>query len=129
MKKAFSLLELIFAIVLIGIIISFAIPKYLNTKNTALATTIKRDVITTITSVQSYYLLNQGIDDINEVISLNTKNWTVDKLNISFKECLELKIVKNDSEAFIDLKISNEESSICEAIKEQGLSSKKFDLM
>jgi len=44
MKNAFSLLELIFAIVVIGIISSFAIPKYLDTKNSAVVSTIKRDI-------------------------------------------------------------------------------------
>lgn len=68
MKKAFSLLELIFAIVVIGIIASFAIPKYIDTRDSALASTIKRDLITVITSVQSYYLINNKIEKISDAV-------------------------------------------------------------
>ena len=59
MKSAFSLLELIFAIVILGIVASFAIPKYIDTKDSALVSTIKRDLNTAVSSLQSYYLLNQ----------------------------------------------------------------------
>ena len=44
MKFAFSLLELIFVIVVLGIIASFAIPKFIDTKDSALVSTIKRDI-------------------------------------------------------------------------------------
>ena len=46
MKSAFSLLELIFAIVILGIIASFAVPKLMDTKDSALISTIKRDINT-----------------------------------------------------------------------------------
>jgi general secretion pathway protein G len=71
MKSAFSLLELIFAIVILGIVASFAIPKFLDTKDTALVSTLKRDVNTAINSIQSYYLLNQKIDNISDAMTIN----------------------------------------------------------
>ncbi len=77
MKNAFSLLELIFSIVILSIIASFAVPKYLNTKDYALASTIKRDVISLTTSLQSYYLLNRKIDKISDAITLNSTNWEI----------------------------------------------------
>lgn len=49
MKGSFSLLELIFVIVILGIIASFAVPKFLDTKDRATASAIKRDVDTAIT--------------------------------------------------------------------------------
>ena len=76
MKKGFSLLELIFAIVVIGIIASFAIPKYLDTRDEAVASTIQRDLATATTSIQTYYLTNRSISDITEAVQLNTNNWT-----------------------------------------------------
>ncbi len=75
MKKAFSLLELIFAIVVIGIIASFAIPKYMNTRDSALASTIQRDIVTASTSIQSYYLVNRNINKISDAVTLNKVNW------------------------------------------------------
>ena len=48
MKPAFSLLEIIFVIVIFGIVASFAVPKFMDTKDSAQVTTIKRDVNTAI---------------------------------------------------------------------------------
>ena len=129
MRKAFSLLELIFAIVLIGIISAFAIPKYLNSKDNALATTIKRDIITTVSSIQSYYLLNQDIEKINDAVILNSTNWTIENLKISFKSCIEIEVIKDDEISYIDLRVSNSNTNVCKILKEMGIYSQKFDLM
>ena len=85
MKNAFSLLELIFAIVILGIVASFAVPKYLDTKDSALVSTIKRDVSTAVSSIQSYYLLNQKIEKIDDAINLNETNWTKTDTKITDK--------------------------------------------
>ena len=85
MKSAFSLLELIFAIVILGIVASFAIPKYIDTKDSALVSTIKRDLNTAVSSLQSYYLLNQKIEKISDVLTINDTNWTVSDTIISDK--------------------------------------------
>ena len=42
MKRAFSLIEIIFVIVILGIIVSFAAPKLMDTKDSALVSTLKR---------------------------------------------------------------------------------------
>lgn len=72
MKSAFSLLELIFAIVILGIIVAFAVPKFMDTKDSALVSTIKGDVNTAINSIQSYYLLNNKIDKITEAMNITS---------------------------------------------------------
>ena len=71
MKRAFSLIEIIFVIVILGIIVSFAAPKLMDTKDSALVSTLKRDVNTAVNSIQSYYLLNQKIDDIKDAINIS----------------------------------------------------------
>ena len=86
MKKAFSLLELIFAIVVLGVISSFAIPKYLDTKDSAVVSTIKRDISTITTSVQTYYLINRKIDKISDALSINESNWQVEDTKLTFFE-------------------------------------------
>ncbi|MDZ7820134.1 MAG: prepilin-type N-terminal cleavage/methylation domain-containing protein [Aliarcobacter sp.] len=98
MKSAFSLLELIFAIVILGIVASFAVPKYLDTKDSALVSTLKRDISTAVSSIQSYYLLNQKIDKISDAMTVNSTNWTSTGTKISDKnECLSLEIKTADS--------------------------------
>lgn len=129
MKKAFSLLELIFAIVVIGIIASFAVPKYIDTRDSALASTIKRDLITVITSVQSYYLINQEIEKITDSVSVNESNWLVEDKKMLFndkkEECLSLVL----SESSIIITIEPSTGNVCKILEEMGVKSETFDLI
>lgn len=129
MKNAFSLLELIFAIVVIGIIASFAIPKYMDTRNQALASTIKRDIVTAITSVQSYYLVNRKIDKISNAINLNEQNWLVLDKKITFKDgdtiCTEFEV--KDEKIYITH--TKDAGSVCTALEELGIKTIDIDLI
>lgn len=122
-------MELIFAIVIIGIISTFAIPKYLKTRNQALASTIQRDVVSTINSVQSYYLINRKIDNISDAITLNTKNWTVESKKIVFLEdetsCVELLV----EDSIIALKVTEEAGDVCEELVNRGIITQDIDLI
>ena len=97
MKKAFSLLELIFAIIIIGIIASYAIPKYKDTRDSALSSTINRDYITAKTSIQNYSLINGTVTKISDAVNVSNKNWTIEDKKITFKEnskdCFKWKII------------------------------------
>lgn len=130
MKSAFSLLELIFAIVILGIIVAFAVPRFMDTKDSALVSTLKRDVNTTVSSIQSYYLLNSKIDKISDAVTIAATNWNVEDLKISDKNgCISLEVDKTKTPAVIDLKIdTTKTTSICTKIKDSGLISKTFDL-
>jgi len=129
MKKAFSLLELIFAIVVIGIIASFAVPKYIDTRDNALATTVKRDLITVITSLQSYYLINQNIDKITDSVSINKSNWIIEDKKIVFndknEECLSLEL----KESSIIIQIEPSRGSVCKILDKMGVEDEVFDLI
>jgi general secretion pathway protein G len=131
MKSAFSLLELIFAIVILGIVASFAIPKYMETKDTALISTIKRDINTAVTSIQSYYLLNQKIDKISDALNINDTNWTqTDTTLVDKNSCLSLEIKTSDSsEKKIELTVdSKKDTTICKKIREAGIVSSSYEL-
>ena len=52
-KKAFSIIELIFVISIIGIIITVAVPKLTQSRNGAIVTTIKQDINTITTAIES----------------------------------------------------------------------------
>ncbi|MDD2887360.1 MAG: prepilin-type N-terminal cleavage/methylation domain-containing protein [Aliarcobacter sp.] len=131
MKSAFSLLELIFAIVILGIVASFAIPKYLDTKDSALVSTIKRDISTATSSLQSYYLLNQKIDKISDAISVNDTNWNVTDTKIADKNsCLSLEIkTSDDSVKTIELTVdTTKTTTICKKIQDSGLITTSYEL-
>jgi general secretion pathway protein G len=131
MKNAFSLLELIFAIVILGIVASFAVPKYLDTKDSALVSTIKRDVSTAVSSIQSYYLLNQKIEKIDDAINLNETNWTKTDTKITDRNsCLSLEIKTSDADVkSLDLTIDDTQTSdICVKVKASGLETTTYPL-
>lgn len=130
MKNGFSLLELIFAIVILGIIASFAVPKYLETKDSAFVSTIKRDVNTAINSIQSYYLLNQKIDKLSDSMNLNDVNWTIEDLKMSDKNsCLSLEVKTTDGIKTIELAVdTTKDTTICKKIRDAGLITKSYEL-
>lgn len=131
MKSAFSLLEIIFVIVIFGIVASFAVPKFMDTKDSAQATTIKRDINTAINSIQSYYLLNQKIEKISDTMTISSDNWLIEDLKISDKNsCLTLE-VKTSTTGLktVELTIDTEkETNICKKIIDSGVSSKTYEL-
>lgn len=131
MKPAFSLLEIIFVIVIFGIVASFAVPKFMDTKDSAQVTTIKRDVNTAINSIQSYYLLNQKIEKISDTMTISSDNWLIEDLKISDKNsCLSLEVKTATSglktiELVVDTK---KETNICKKIIDSGVVSKTYQL-
>ena len=131
MKSGFSLLELIFAIVILGIVASFAIPKYIDTKDSALVSTLKRDVASTTSSIQTYYLLNQKIDKIQDAIEVNETNWTLSDTKLTDKnECMTLEVKTSDS-GVNELILSVDDTkdlNICKKIVDAGLENKTYEL-
>ena len=130
MKKAFSLLELIFAIVVIGIIASFAIPKYIDTRDNAMASTIKRDLITTITSIQSYYLVNQELENISDAVSINDSHWKIqDGKRMVFEEQDQECLVLEVKDSKINIIINELEGDVCIILRQMGVKNETFDLI
>ncbi|QDM00903.1 type II secretion system protein [Aliarcobacter butzleri] len=131
MKPAFSLLELIFAIVVLGIIVSVAVPKFLDTRDSALVSTIKRDVNTAINSIQSYYLLNQKIEKLTDAMEISDSNWKVEDLKLTDKNsCLTIEVKTSSNETKnIELVVdSTKETIICKKLRDAGLVSKSVEL-
>lgn len=131
MKPAFSLLELIFAIVVLGIIVSVAVPKFLDTRDSALVSTIKRDVNTAINSIQSYYLLNQKIEKLTDAMEISDSNWKVEDLKLTDKNsCLtiEVKTSSNETKNIELIVDSTKETIICKKLRDAGLVSKSVEL-
>ncbi|WP_193315060.1 type II secretion system protein [Poseidonibacter ostreae] len=128
MKKGFSLLELIFAIVVIGIIASFAIPKYLDTRDSALVSTLKRDISTAITSIQSYHLQNGSISKISDAVTLNTTNWTIEDLKITYQDNTTDCAIIEVKESKLNLTVSADAGDICKKLDEAGIKTTSYDL-
>jgi len=132
MKKGFSLLELIFAIVVIGIIGTFAIPKYLETKDSALIAALKRDITTVTTSIQSYHLINQKLDKISDAIDINNNNWDLESKKMTYSEngkaCVVLEVTTSDGSRVLNQTIDSSAGKICNKLKSEGITTTSYEL-
>lgn len=131
MKKAFSLLELIFVIVIIGVIASFAVPKFLDTKDSAQISTLKRDISSIISSIQTYHIQKGNIEKISDAITLNKKNWEIEDLKVSdINGCLsiEVKEVNGIRSLNLDVPIDNTKA-ICVKIRDNGIETTVYELI
>jgi general secretion pathway protein G len=74
MKKGFTMIELIFVIVILGILAAVAIPRLAATRDDATLAGIKTDVATALQAVPAWY---QGQKDarIAEGVQLDTSKW------------------------------------------------------
>ena len=128
MKKAFSLIELIFAIAILGIIAAVAIPKLLNTKGSATVSTIKQDISTITTSIQSYYMINGSISKITDAVNINSSTWNIEDKKVEFKSdsktCVKIEIVGSN----LSVDIDQQSSSLCMQLYNEGVRDTSYTL-
>jgi len=70
LQKAFSMIELIFAIVIIAILASFALPSLMATRDDASSAIIKRDITSSLEAITAYYYSRGNLKDNNGNASL-----------------------------------------------------------
>lgn len=128
MKRGFSLMEMIFAIIIVGIIAGVAVPKLMTNSQDATVATIKQDFNLFIQSIQTYYMIHGKIEKISDAVAVNSSNWDLQDLSVEYKEddksCLKL-IVANDK---ITTTIDKSAGTVCQKIYDEGIRSNNFDL-
>ena len=80
MKKAFTLIELIFVIVIIGLLAAVAVPKFLNLKQHAQANSVVKTTIDTAqelvnTAVNQLDLEDKTDVNLSDLVTLKGKGW------------------------------------------------------
>jgi len=131
LKKGFSIIELIFVIAVLGIIAAVAVPKLLDSRSSALSTTIKQDISTITNSIQSYYMLNGKVEKISDTVSINSKTWEVNPQKAIFPisetgtECVSIEIDENELSVTID---QNNSTEVCKKIRESGIEDATYNL-
>lgn len=123
----FSMLELLFVLVIIGILASLALPRISFSRNNALSIAIQSDIQTIISSVQEYAITNEFLTQnanpqwLVSYLRLSPQRWVIngDSLKIgnngvldSQNDCLSIKF--NQANALQILFNRNNNSSLCQ---------------
>ncbi len=127
-KKAFSILELIVVVSILSLLAAIAVPKLFDLKSGALAATIKQDINTISNSIQSYYMLENGIEKISDAVKVNPQNWKISDTKLEFnhedQNCITIEVKSNK----LDITISEQSSELCRDIYDKGVRSVSYDL-
>ncbi len=128
LKKGFSLIELIFVISILGIIAAVAVPKLLDSRGSAVVSTVKQDVSTISTAIQSHYMIDGALDKIIDAVNINSQTWTIEDKKVEFKyetvTCVTIEIVASK----LNITIDNTSSNLCQKIYDSGVRSVSYDL-
>ena len=128
MKKGFSLMEMIFAIIIVGIVAGIAVPKLLSNTQDATVAAIKQDFNTFIQAIQTYHMINGKIERISDAVVINSNKWDTTDLSVEYKEegnsCLKLVVSNN----IITTTIDETAGDICQKIYDDGIRANTFNL-
>ncbi|MDD6056182.1 MAG: type II secretion system protein [Helicobacter sp.] len=135
-KSAFTMLELVFILVILGILAAVAIPKISASRDDAKLVALKADINTLKTSFPAYFLA-QGSGTFISAITLSSANWDIGEYAISSKikdssqlPCISAKLIgANNTQAttpdavqFLELSTqaaANANGAICEKLVHQ----------
>lgn len=111
MNRAFTIIELIFVIVILGILAAIVTPKLVATRDDALVAKTATDLTTIIMEVGTYYTSHNSFkDNLKEMtyVSLTSDN----QLTIKDQKCLKFVLVDTNGILRVELG-DNHSSEIC----------------
>jgi len=128
-KKAFSLIELIVVIVILSIITAVAVPKLFDTKSNAQVSTIKQDISTITSAIQSYYMLNNGISKITDSVNVNGSIWDISDKKLEYKvdakTCVTIELDGNK----LIVNIDETSGEFCQKLYDAGVNNKTTEMI
>ncbi|MGP1449565.1 MAG: type II secretion system protein [Wolinella sp.] len=74
-RSAFTMIELVFIIVILGILASIAVPKMAANHDDAISVAYKQDIASIMQAVPAYAMSQGNINSIADVISINESRW------------------------------------------------------
>jgi len=132
-QKAFTLIEVIFVIIIIGILAIVAIPRLSATYDDAKATVAVNNIGTLINDISSYYTSHDKYsNNLNDMTNINDINYTTSWSSITqsgvftyytldnqlnLEPCISFSIQNRDGNLTISL-ISNPTGDICKTVQQ-----------
>ena len=126
MKKGFTMIELIFVIVILGILASVAIPRLAGTRTDAEIATTVANIRTLLSDLNSYYVVKgeftEGADGVkwNEITNVPLEN--ADSSVVGGERCIEISI--NNRTGVLPARINftkyptNKDKGVCKEVLE-----------
>ena len=125
MKKGFTMIELIFVIVILGILASVAIPRLAATREDAEISATVANLRTLVSDATAYYTAKGDFTGVNwnqitnvPLTSATSTVTTETKLKAGGKDCIGVKLVTNSAPAYIEITkdSSNSSSGVCKQV-------------
>ncbi len=130
LSSAFTMIELIFTILIISIVASIAIPKLSATRDDAKMSTVAQNIMTTATEVAAYAVAKARIEPSFSSMSRATKvminygqaddtgNYELDIKWGGEDECIKMKVEDpDDNEAKLTVEKPNTNSNLCKRLQ------------